>query len=66
MITSFPEKFGYIFFYCFFIYSSVMAQIKLDDIKNKITTKAEKEISSLEIKNPLQKKVNLDSLKAVS
>lgn len=63
MITSFPEKFGYIFFYCFFIYSSVMAQIKLDDIKNKITTKAEKEISSLEIKNPLQKKVNLDSLK---
>ena len=62
MITSFPEKFGYIFFYCFFIYSSVMAQIKLDDIKNKLTAKAEKEISILENKNPLQKKVILDSL----
>ncbi|MDP5049930.1 MAG: hypothetical protein NWQ39_16115 [Saprospiraceae bacterium] len=39
-----------------------MAQIKLDDIKDKITSKAEKEISSLEIKNPLRKKVILDSL----
>jgi uncharacterized protein YaaW (UPF0174 family) len=39
-----------------------MAQIKLDDIKNKLTAKAEKEISNLENKNPLQKKVFLDSL----
>ena len=62
MITAFPKKNGYIFFFCFFIYSSVMAQIKLDDIKNKLTAKAEKEISVLENKNPLQKKVFLDSL----
>lgn len=62
MITAFPPKNGYIFFFCFFIYSSVMAQIKLDDIKNKLTAKAEKEISVLENKNPLQKKVFLDSL----
>jgi hypothetical protein len=62
MITSFPKKNGFIFFFCFFMYSSLMAQIKLDDIKNKITSKAEKEISILEIKNPLQKKVILDSL----
>ena len=62
MITAFPPKNGYIFFFCFFIYSSVIAQIKLDDIKNKLTAKAEKEISILENKNPLQKKVILDSL----
>ncbi len=62
MITAFPQKNGYIFFFCFFIYSSVIAQIKLDDIKNKLTAKAEKEISILENKNPLQKKVILDSL----
>jgi len=62
MIPSFLKKFGFVFFHCFFIYSSVMAQIKLDDIKDKITSKAEKEISSLEIKNPLRKKVILDSL----
>ncbi len=62
MITSFPKKNGFIFFFCFFMYSSLMAQIKLDDIKNKITSKAEKEISILENKNPLQKKVILDSL----
>ena len=63
MITAFPPKNGYIFFFCFFIYSSVIAQIKLDDIKNKLAAKAEKEISILENKNPLQKKVILDSLK---
>ncbi len=62
MITAFTNKNGYIFFFCFFIYSSVMAQIKLDDIKNKLAAKAEKEISILENKNPLQKKVILDSL----
>ncbi len=62
MITAFPPKNGYIFFFCFFIYSSVIAQIKLDDIKNKLAAKAEKEISILENKNPLQKKVILDSL----
>jgi hypothetical protein len=62
MITAFPPKNGYIFFFCFFIYSSVIAQIKLDDIKNKLASKAEKEISILENKNPLQKKVILDSL----
>jgi hypothetical protein len=62
MITAFPPKNGYIFFFCFFIYSSVIAQIKLDDIKNKLAPKAEKEISILENKNPLQKKVILDSL----
>lgn len=62
MITAFPSKNGYIFFFCFFIYSSVIAQIKLDDIKNKLAAKAEKEISILENKNPLQKKVILDSL----
>jgi hypothetical protein len=62
MITAFPKKNGFIFFFCFFIYSSLMAQIKLDDIKNKIAAKAEKEISILENKNPLQKKVILDSL----
>ena len=62
MITSFPKKNGFIFFFCFFMYSSLMAQIKLDDIKNKITSKAEKEISILENKNPIQKKVILDSL----
>jgi len=62
MITAFPPKNGYIFFFCFFIYSSVIAQIKLDDIKNKLVAKAEKEISILENKNPLQKKVILDSL----
>ena len=62
MIPSFLKKFGFVFVHCFFIYSSVMAQIKLDDIKDKITSKAEKEISSLEIKNPLRKKVILDSL----
>jgi hypothetical protein len=62
MITAFPPKNGYLFFFCFFIYSSVIAQIKLDDIKNKLAAKAEKEISILENKNPLQKKVILDSL----
>jgi hypothetical protein len=62
MITAFPPKNGFIFFFCFFIYSSLLAQIKLDDIKNKITSKAEKEILTLENKNPLQKKVFLDSL----
>lgn len=62
MITASPPKNGYIFFFCFFIYSSVIAQIKLDDIKNKLAAKAEKEISILENKNPLQKKVILDSL----
>ena len=62
MINAFTNKNGYIFFFCFFIYSSVIAQIKLDDIKNKLTAKAEKEISILENKNPLQKKVILDSL----
>jgi hypothetical protein len=62
MITAFPQKNGYIFFFCFFIYSPVIAQIKLDDIKNKLVAKAEKEISILENKNPLQKKVILDSL----
>jgi hypothetical protein len=62
MITAFTNKNGYIFFFCFFIYSPVIAQIKLDDIKNKLVAKAEKEISILENKNPLQKKVILDSL----
>jgi hypothetical protein len=62
MITAFTNKNGYIFFFCFFIYSPVIAQIKLDDIKNKLAAKAEKEISILENKNPLQKKVILDSL----
>ena len=62
MMTAFPPKNGYIFFFCFCIYSSVIAQIKLDDIKNKLAAKAEKEISILENKNPLQKKVILDSL----
>ena len=62
MITAFNNKNGYIFFFCFFIYSPVIAQIKLDDIKNKLVAKAEKEISILENKNPLQKKVILDSL----
>jgi hypothetical protein len=62
MITAFTNKNGYIFFFCFFIYSPVIAQIKLDDIKNKLASKAEKEISILENKNPLQKKVILDSL----
>lgn len=62
MITAFPPKNGFIFFFCFFIYSSLLAQIKLDGIKNKITSKAEKEILTLENKNPLQKKVFLDSL----
>ena len=61
-MTAFPPKNGYIFFFCFCIYSSVIAQIKLDDIKNKLAAKAEKEISILENKNPLQKKVILDSL----
>ena len=56
MITAFTNKNGYIFFFCFFIYSPVIAQIKLDDIKNKLAAKAEKEISILENKNPLQKK----------
>jgi len=62
MITAFHKKNGFIFFFCFFIYSSLLAQIKLDDLKNKITSKAEKEILTLENKNPLQKKVFLDSL----
>jgi hypothetical protein len=62
MITAFTNKNGYIFLFCFFIYSPVIAQIKLDDIKNKLVAKAEKEISILENKNPLQKKVILDSL----
>ena len=62
MITAFPPKNGFIFFFCFFIYSSLLAQIKLDGIKNKITSKAEKEILTLENKNPLQKIVFLDSL----
>ena len=62
MITAFTNKNGYIFFFCFFIYSPVIALIKLDDIKNKLVAKAEKEISILENKNPLQKKVILDSL----
>jgi hypothetical protein len=52
MITAFTNKNGYIFFFCFFIYSPVIAQIKLDDIKNKLVAKAEKEISILENKNP--------------
>jgi len=77
MITAFPKKNGYIFFFCFFICSSLIAQIKLDSIKNKITEKAEKEMptlenkitekakkemSTLENKILLQKKVFLDSL----
>lgn len=62
MITASPQKNGFLFFFCFFINSSLMAQIKLDEIKNKITSKAEKEISILENKNPLQKKAILDSL----
>jgi hypothetical protein len=62
MITAFPKKNGYIFFFCFFICSSLIAQIKLDSIKNKITEKAKKEMSTLENKILLQKKVFLDSL----
>jgi hypothetical protein len=77
MITAFQKKNGYIFFFCFFICSSLIAQIKLDSIKNKITEKAEKEMptlenkitekakkemSTLENKILLQKKVFLDSL----
>ena len=64
MIITLPKKKHCIFFFCFFICSSLMAQIKLDSMKNKITAKAEKEISTLEnILSEKMAQIKPDSIK---